>query len=106
MKYILQAWIEIIIAIYLIYIGEYIALLILAYVYFQRFLLAKRVDYNRKFLRYINLSTHTNFRLIRKQLKIEDSNIEEIIEQVKHEIGAEEYKQLEKEIKDLGSTTI
>ncbi|MGZ6356163.1 MAG: hypothetical protein ACXWOX_16425 [Ktedonobacteraceae bacterium] len=102
MKYVKSAWLEILVALFLIYKGQYVALLILAYVFFQCYLLAKRIDYNRKILRFINFQTSVNLRLMRKHLKIEDAELSEADEQLKQEIGHKAYKNLEKEFKEIG----
>ena len=98
-----SAWIEILVALFLIYKGQYVSLVILAYIFFQCYLLAKRIDYNRKVLRFINFQTHLSLQLIRKHLKIEDTEVLEATEQLKREMGNEAYITLEKEFKDIGA---
>jgi FKBP-type peptidyl-prolyl cis-trans isomerase (trigger factor) len=72
---------------------------------FQSYPLGKRMDqladYNRKALRFINFQVTMNFLLIRNHLSIEDKEIEEVIEQIKQQVGDEAYEDLEKELNDI-----
>jgi hypothetical protein len=101
-SYILLYFVEIIIASLLLYQSEYLTLLILAYIHIQSYMLSKRIDYNRKVLRFINVQGNINFLLLRKHLKIDDKELEKQVELMKLEIGDDQFKQLEKEFKDIG----
>lgn len=98
------AYVEIIIGAILLYHQQYIPLLILVYIFFQTYTLSKRIDYNRKIMRYIILQLNVNFSLIHRNLNIKEEHIKEAAEKAINEEKAhnpEAYKNLEKEINDV-----
>jgi hypothetical protein len=100
-KIIFNYWLEILIAIFLIFGSEDIKLFLIFFFVFSIILITKSMDYIRKLIRIFQIANEIKLITIIRKLKITNDEISIVTEDEKKKIGDEKWSEIEKEFQDL-----
>jgi hypothetical protein len=94
-------WLEVLIAIILLYSTEDIRLFLLFFFIFSIILFTKHIDYLRKLIRVFQVANEIKLITIIRKLKITEDEISIVTEDEKKKMGSKKWEEIEKDFLDL-----